>query len=183
MPHHQLIGREQAFMGINNSHEHPLLVKDENKVVESKSHPKKRVFSSVGSRKTRQIKNKKRLQTAKHSTTKSNLGKWRGSNHKPAYTKNYKANVGSTKYYSKKKIPLDEYNWEEKEYKYNDKRPMTAKRISADNIQRPQTNYDAMRRNIQSRGKANPTGLTGTSQSSQRPDGKFPIYKQLYIFL
>ena len=70
----------------------------------------------------------------------------------------------------KKKIPLCDYNWSDNNApKEFNNRPITAKSGTYDNINQ-RTDFDSMRQNMQSRGKANPTGLSGTSQSSNVHD-------------
>lgn len=172
------MGREQAFVDLNNSQEHPLNNK-QNKgkgLLPHEKAGKRRIFSSAGGRKHRMTKTKNRIQTAKYinNVNRAANQRWRGGSQLQTHSKKGKVNVPQSKFSEKKKkrIPLGEYEWpESKDFKDNYNRPVTA--IHGDAIEnRPQTNYDSRRRNIQSRGKANPTGLSGTSQSSHKQEGK-----------
>jgi hypothetical protein len=67
---------------------------------------------------------------------------------------------------------LNEYQWPDEDWPAEaNKRPITAIKVDMQSDVRPQTNYSSKRRNIKSRGRANATGLSGTSQSSQLQDG------------
>lgn len=102
--------------------------------------------------------------------------RWRGGSQLHSYSKknkNSKPNSRLSEKKGKKRIPLGDYQWPESNENIDRAvRPVTAINPNIRGDMRPATNYEAKRRNIQSRGKANPTGLSGTSQSSGPKEGK-----------
>jgi hypothetical protein len=139
----------------------------------NKTH-KRRIFSSAGARKTRISKQRNRVQTAKYirNVNKAVNTRWKGGSQLSNYNQKSKhpSTYGKLSEKKKMKIPLADYQWpESNNNNMNNQRPTTAYHGSGGgNL----TNYEDKRRNIQSRGKAIPTGLSGTSQSDQFDKGK-----------
>ena len=163
-------------MALNNSQEQPLIREEPRNIhVSHKKNQKRRIFSSAGGRKNRLLKNKNRVQTAKHLNNRPYPNnKWRGGSqlygYKPKGRGFTSGDRSSTK--KKKKIPLGEYNWpEDKNPHEGNGRPITASHGNYVGPHKHPTDYDKMRQEVQSRGKAIPTGLSGTSQSSHMKDG------------
>lgn len=161
------------FADVNNSHER---VNNGGALIMSKE-KKRRIFSSTGARKPRVAKQRNRIQTAKYIRTvnKAVNNRWSGGSQLHSYYKRSN-NPSSQGVYSdkkKKKIPFTDYKWPENDINIlNNQRPTTAKHGDSRTAGRgPSAKYDDKRRDIQSRGKAAGTGLSGTSQSDQ--DGSF----------
>jgi hypothetical protein len=162
-------GRENAFADVNNSHERPINGGD---LLPNKE-KKRRIFSSTGARKPRVAKQRNRIQTAKYIRTvnKAVNNRWSGGGQLHSYYKRSENPSSQGKYSDKKrkKIPFTDYKWPENDINnLNNPRPATAKHGDSRAVGRGASpKYGDKRRNIQSRGKAAVTGLTGTSQSDK----------------
>jgi len=161
---------------MNGSQEQPLAndTHQDNSLLPKNKQIKRRIFSSAGGRKPGLAKNRNRLQTAKYSNPVSKVAynRWKGGSQQNKRTRKGKSSTQSKYSENKaKNVPLNEYNWPEDKEPTNNGRPVTAKKYNNAQIARTQTNYDAKRQNIQSRGRVNATGLSGTSQSSQLKEG------------
>lgn len=169
------LGRENAFEGqaVDRRGEPILTQKAKNRTGElhTRSGAKKRIFSSAGGRRHKLLHNKNRVQTAKYFNRggpRATHNRWKGGSNLNMNKKKGKRHIKV----GKKKIPLGEYAWPESHGNFqNNQRPITASHGENPRGGRRPQNYDVMRRKIQSRGKANPTDLSGTSQSSNVQDG------------
>lgn len=165
-------GREKHFSDLNNSHEQPINKHRDKDLLPNKPH-KRRIFSSAGARKPRISKQRNRVQTAKYirNVNKAVNTRWKGGSQLSNYNQKPKHPSMYGKYSEKKKmkVPLADYQWPvNNNNNANNQRPTTA---SHGNAGANLANYEEKRRNIQSRGKAIPTGLSGTSQSDQFDKG------------
>ena len=161
---------DQQIMNLNNSQEQPL-AKISEKPGTAKT-MKRRIFSSANPRRGKtNNKFRHRAATAKYGARRpTHQNNFRSGSQVYNYmgnTKKPKTSTGSYKNSTKrrKKIPLNDYNWPENTNVDNhNNRPTTAKQGSY-GAQNGRPDFDSMRQNIQSRGKAAPTGLSGTSVS------------------
>lgn len=174
----EVLVREEAFEDLNNSQEQPLKHphNDQGLLPLNKAN-RRRIFSSAGNRKQKFNKPRNRIQTAKYinNVNRAVNNRWRGGSQLQTHKQKGKVSSAQSKYSDKrkkKKIPLGEYDWpDNKNPPSNYNRPVTAAHPTQGAGNRGQINYDERRRNIQSRGRVNATGLSGTSQSSQVQDG------------
>ena len=163
---------DQPLTNLNNSQEQPL-AKISEKPGTAKP-MKRRIFSSANPRRGKgSNKFKNRATTAKYGARRSNHhNKFRSGSQIYSYvgnTKKPKTSTGSYKNSTKKrkKVPLNDYNWPENTGTTNyNNRPTTAKQ-GAYGVPNERPDFDSMRQNMQSRGKAAATGLSGTSDSSK----------------
>lgn len=172
-----MLARENGFEILNHSQEQPLPKKQmKDNLIPSHKVNKRRILSSTGPKRNKLGKPRNRIQTAKYinNVNKAVHNRWRVNSQLNNHDKKAKIGSAQGKYSDNKKkkkgIPLADYAWPADTTTHNNGRPTTAGHMGEPNPVRP--NFEAQRRNIQSRGRANPTGLSGTSQSSQAQDGR-----------